>query len=98
MQVGVDDLDSGRKLEVSGLRLAGALGGEIQGMGTLALYPKDDSLEIEDEVDDVFNHSLDGRELVVYTFDSHRCDGRTGDARQEGTTQGITQRVTETGF
>src|SRR5690606_18549805 len=97
-EIGVDDLDSGRELEVAGGDLTRPLGGQVQGLGLAVLEADDDLLDVEDQVDDVLHHTLDGGELVFHAFDLDAGDGGAGNARQQGAAHGVAERVPETGL
>jgi hypothetical protein len=56
---------------------------------------KYDLLEIQNQVDDVFNDAFDSRELVLDTVDANRRDGGTRDARQQRASHGVSERITE---
>ena len=54
--------------------------------------------EIEQDIDDILLHALDGRVLMQHAFDGHFRDCRSRQGRQQHAAQGIAQRVTETAF
>ena len=96
MKIIVDDLDTGRDLEIACGDVLLALGGQIQGLRLVDSMPEHDLLEVQDEVDDVFDDALDGGELVLDTLDPHGRDGGTGNPGQQGAAQGVAERVAET--
>ncbi len=76
MQIGVEDLDAGRQVDV--------LGGDLTGPGDdqrrldlarVGVHPADDALEVQDDVGHVLLDALNGRELVRDALDAHARDG-----------------------
>ncbi|CAB4347682.1 unannotated protein [freshwater metagenome] len=60
MDVGVEDLNSGREVDVLRLNLTGAGDYERRfNLGRVGVHPADDPLQVEDDVGDVFGHTLD---------------------------------------
>src|SRR5208283_5914397 len=55
-------------------------------------------LEIQQNVDDVFLHALDGRVLVQHALDLDLGDGRARQRGQQHAPQSIAQGVTKTAF
>ena len=55
-------------------------------------------LEVEDDVGDVFLHTLDDVELVQRVVEAHLGDGRAGDRRQQRAPQAVADRVPEAGL
>ena len=55
-------------------------------------------LEVEDDVGDVFLHTLDDVELVERVVEAHLRDGRAGDRRQQRAPQAVAERVAEAGL
>src|SRR4051794_23150846 len=96
LQVGVVHLDAGRRLDVTGGDDTGAGLAQVHRDGLVVLGGDDKTLQVEDDLGDVFLDALDGRELVQDGVDLDAGDGRTGDGRQEGTTQRVAERVAET--
>ena len=55
MGIGVDDLDPRGQLEIGSRDLTLALCGQIDGLRLIGLDAKHDLLQVQDEVDDVFD-------------------------------------------
>jgi len=64
------------------------LAGEYQG----------DTLEVEENFDNVFLHTLDGTVLVLNIVDFHLGNSTARHRRQQDATQGVAQGVTKTAF
>jgi hypothetical protein len=98
VQVAVDDIDAGRSLDVGRRDVLLALRRDVQRLGVLALDAEDHLLEVQDEVDDVFDDTVHRGELVLHAVDADGRDRGTWDARQQRATQRIAERVTESGL
>ena len=55
-------------------------------------------LQVQQNVDDVFLHALDGGVLVQHAFDLDLGDGGSRQGGQQHAAQGIAQRMTEAAF
>ena len=55
-------------------------------------------LQVEDDVGDVFLHTLDDVELVQRVVEPHLRDGRAGDRREQRAAQAVAERVAEAGL
>ena len=98
MQIGVMDLHAGGRRDVTGENLAGASLPQVHDDRLVVLAGQDDLLDVQDDLSDIFLHTFDRAELVgdaINTDGRHRCTRNRG---QEGTTQGVTQRVAEPGL
>ena len=98
VQIGVVDLHAGGRRDVAGENLAGASLPQVHDDRLVVLAGQDDLLDVQDDLSDIFLHTFDRAELVgdaINTDGRHRCTRNRG---QEGTTQGVTQRVAEPGL
>ena len=71
---------------------------EAQRDGLVGRAAQHEILQVEDDVGDVFLHTLDHVELVQRVVETHLRDGRAGNRRQQRATQAVAERVPETGF
>jgi hypothetical protein len=96
VDVGVEDLDAGREVDVLRRDLTGA-GDDERGLdlGGIGMHAADDALEVQDDVRDVLRDALDRGELVGDALDPHARDGRTGQRGQQHAPQGVAERVAE---
>src|SRR5690606_12141640 len=85
-------------LDVAGLHLAGALRRQVHRLGLVVLEPHHDLLDVEDEVDDVFDHPFDRRELVLDTLELDRGDRRPGGPGKKRAAHGVAEGVAEAGL
>src|SRR5688572_23988212 len=98
LEVGVVHLDTGGRRDVGGGDVTGTRLAQVHRDGLVVLGGDDEALEVEDDLGDVLLDALDGRELVEDGVDLDARDRGTGDRREEGTTQRVAERVTETGL
>ena len=98
MKVRVDDFNPGRGLDIACSDLTLALCGQVERLGTFGLDAKHDLLEVQDEVDDVFDDAFDRREFMLDAFDAYRRDRRTRDPGQQRSPHCVSERVAETGL
>ena len=98
VQVGVVDRHTGRRVDVGSSDLAGTGLAQVHGDGLVLLGGQDELLEIEDDLGDVLDDSLDGGELVLDALDLDARHRRARDGRQQGATQGVSDGVTKTGL
>jgi hypothetical protein len=96
--IGIDDLDIGVGLDVR--RSDGAGFGDLDLKGDrLALLGNDqDFLQVQDDVGDILDNSIDRLKLVVNAVDLDGGNGGTFNRAEENTTQRIADRVTVTGL
>jgi hypothetical protein len=78
VKFGVVNLDAGRRLNVSSSRNARTLLAQVQHNGLVELAGDNKTLDVEDDLGDVFLNTVDGRELVQNTVDANACDCSTG--------------------
>ena len=81
VQLGVQDLDPGRRLDVTRGDLGRTLGLEVRGDRLVHLGAEHDLLEVQDDVGDVLGHLGDRRELVQDAVDPHRARSRRRGSR-----------------
>jgi hypothetical protein len=75
LELRVQDLEVGRRLDVGGRDDAGALLGDVHlDLGRRAVEADDEVLEVEDDVGDVLAHAGERRELVGDALDLHGGD------------------------
>ena len=77
---------------------AGALLAQVHHDGLVVLAGDDQALDVEDDLGDVLLDPGDRGELVEHAVDADAGDGRTGDAREQGATQRVAERVAEAGL
>ena len=94
--IGVDDLDVVIDGDIAGCDRARTLLAERQGRLVAIVHAQRNLLQVEQNVDDILLHALDGGVLMQHAIDLCVDDGRTRHRRQQNTTQGIAQRMTET--
>ena len=63
-----------------------------------AVHAYCDLLEVQEDIDDIFLHTLDARVLVQHAFDLRFGDRGARHRRQQNTTQCIAESVAETTF
>ena len=97
VQVGVEDLDVGRGLQVGGRGVAGAPLVEAQGDRLVGVHPDQEVLQVQDDVGDVLFHPGQGRELVQGLVEAHLGHRRARDRGEQGPAQRVAERVPEAG-
>ena len=98
VEVGVEDLDVGGRLDVGGGDVGRAADVEAQGDRLVGVDVQHEVLEVQDDVGDVLGDAVDGVELVERVVEAHLRDGRAGDRRQQRAAQGVAERVAEAGL
>jgi hypothetical protein len=93
---GVDDLDIVRRLDVGGGHQALAVLAQAQRDFIAVVELEHHALEVEQHVDDVFLHAIDGRILMHHPGDGDFGRRMAGHGRQQDPAQGIAQRVAVT--
>ena len=96
--IGVDDLDSLRALDIGGghrtlFRYRDGRGASFV-VGRLEFH----LLEIQDDIDDVFDHARQAGEFVGRTFDAHGGNRGPFERGKEDAAQGVAQRVAVAGL
>src|SRR5450631_4241276 len=86
VQVRVVHLDPSRGGDVSGSDRTRALLAQVHHDGFVVLTGDDQSLDIKDDLGDVFLDAGDRGELVQHAVDAQARHGRTRDAREQGAT------------
>ena len=90
----VDDFHIVRRLNVASGDRAFAIFAQAQRDFIAVVELEHHALEVEQDVDHIFLHAIDGRVLVQHAGDGHFRGGMTDHGRQEHTAQRIAQRVT----
>ena len=96
LEVRVEDLEVGRRLDVGGRH--GALAARRQphlDLRRLAVQDADDLLEVEDDVRHVLAYARQRRELVRDALDLHRGHGGALERREQHAAQRVAERVAE---
>src|SRR3984893_6188907 len=98
VQLGVEDLDVGRGLDVAGGDVARAALVEAQSDGLLRLASQHEVLEVQDEVGDVLLHPGDHVELVQRLVEPDLAHRGAGDRRQQRAAEAVAEGVAEAGL
>jgi hypothetical protein len=98
VQLGVEDLDVGRGLDVARGDVAGATRVEAQRDGLLCDAAQHDVLDVEDDVGDVLLHARDGVELVEGLVEADLRDRGAGNRREQRAPKAVAERVAEAGL
>jgi hypothetical protein len=91
MQIRIQDLHIGVRLDIAGRHNALAGGLDMDGLGLLAVELGNDALDIEDDLGHVLLHTRNGGKLMLDTGDldgGHRGAGQRG---QQDSAQGVAQ-------
>src|SRR6478609_6687040 len=75
-----------------------ALLAQVHDERLVVLRGGDEALDVEDHLGDVLLHARNGRELVEHAVDADGGDRRARDAREQGATEGVAERVAEAGL
>jgi hypothetical protein len=92
----VADLDVVIGLDIAGGDRALTFLAQYQLASSLPFMVRRHALEVQQDLDHVFLHTLDSRVLVQNAVDLDLGDRAAGHGRQQNATQGIAQRVAET--
>src|SRR4051812_8023943 len=97
VRVRVEDLDTGRQVDVAGgdLPWAGHDEGGLH-LGRVGVHPAHDALQVQDDVGHVLRDALDRRELVRDPFDPDRGHRSAREAGEQHAAQRVPERVAET--
>ena len=95
VHVGVVHRHAGRRDDVTRGDRTRALLAQVHGDGLVLLGGHDQTLEVQDDVGDVFLHPGDGGELVQHTVDADAGDRCARDGRQQRAPKRIAKRVAE---
>src|SRR3954468_4461505 len=98
VHVGVVYRHAGGRDDVTRGDLAGALLAQVHGDRLVLLGRHDQTLEVQDDVGDVFLDTGDGGELVQHTVDANAGNRRAGNRRQQRAPKRIAKGVTESGL
>jgi hypothetical protein len=97
LDVGVVHLDAGRRRDVGGGDVAGALLAQVHGDRLVVLGGDDEVLQVQDDLGDVLLDPLDGGELVETPSTLMLVTEAPG-WRTEGTAERVAERVAEAGL
>ena len=96
LELRVQDLEVGRRLDVGGRDDAGALLGDVHlDLGRRAVEEDDEVLEVEDDVGDVLADAGERRELVGDALDLHRRHCCALERGEQHAAKRVPERVTE---
>jgi hypothetical protein len=96
LELGVQDLEVGRRLDVGGRDRAGALLREMHlDLGRVAVEPADELLQVQDDVGDVLPDARQRGELVRDAFDLDGGHRRALERREQDAPQRVAERVPE---
>src|SRR6185437_14691468 len=98
VHLGVVYRHAGRRDDVTRGDLTGPLLAQVHGDGLVLLGRHDETLEVQDDVGDVFLDAGDGGEFVQHTVDANAGDRCAGNRRQQRTPKRIAKGVTESGL
>ena len=79
VQLGIQDLHLAVRLDVAGCDFARADGVDVDGLGFVAVQLGQQTLDIQNDLSDVFLDSLDRTEFVLYAINfnlTHRSAGK----------------------
>jgi len=95
---GIDDLDIVRGFDIARRDYALALLAQVEQRLLAVMQLEYDTLQIEEDVDYVFLHTVDGRVLMQHTADLHFSRRIPGHGRQQDSPQGVAQCVSIASF
>ncbi len=97
MELGVQDLDVGRDLEISRLEFGLPLRAEESAPGAIAKVLESNLLQVQDDVGDVLEHARDRREFMpdLLVHDPQRGDRDALKRRQQDPTECIAESEAE---
>src|ERR1035437_1278098 len=98
VEVRVVHLDTCRRRDVRGGNRTRALLAQVHHDRLVVLAGDDQTLDVQDDLGDVFLDTGDRRELMQHAVDTQARHGRTGDAREQSATKGVAEGVAEAGF
>ena len=79
MKFRVENLDVGSRHDVTCGDLGRTLYVDAKRHGFVTVHPKDEVLEVQNDVGDVFGNTLDGVEFMECLVEPHLSDGCAGD-------------------
>ena len=95
VQVGVEDLDVGRQLQVRCRGVSRATDVEAQGHRLVGVHPDEQVLEVQDDVGDVLLDPGQRRELVQRLVEAELGHGTAGDGREQRAPERVAERGAE---
>ena len=94
----IDDFDVMRQLDVTGTNGAFTFLGQLKVHDITVVQFEDDTLEVQQDVDDIFLNTINRRVLVQHAVDADFGRRITGHRRQQDATQGIAQGMPVAAF
>ena len=91
--LGIHDLDIVANLDVAGGNDPLSLPGQRQDSLATVVHLQHDAFQIEDQVDDILAHAVQGGILVQHTLDVYLGRRRAGHRRKQDAAQGVAERV-----
>ena len=98
MMLGVEHFQIGICLDIASLDLSGTNDVDHDGLGTLGVQLCNDTLNIQNNFSNIFHNTGDGRKLMKNAVDLDAGNSNTRQRAQQNSSQGITQRRTESSF
>jgi len=95
---GIPDLDAAVMLDVASLDFSRSLDAESDLRGLLAMHHQSNTLEVQQQVDDIFLYTFQGAVFVLDAIDLHLDDSATRHRGKENAAQSIPQSVTKAPF
>ena len=93
--IGVQNLDVRRHVDLAGRHRAGARGAQSHALGTFGVHTQRQLLDVQDDVDHVFAHAFQRRELMDHAVDLDGGDRRALQRGQQNATQRVAERHAE---
>ena len=94
----IDDLDVMIELNIAGGYQARAFFRNRQGRFVLGVHDDADAFQVQQDIDNVFLHTVDGGVFVRYALDAAIDDRAAAYRRQQYPAQRVTERMTKTAF
>ena len=88
----IEDLDVRRRIDLAGGDRARTGSPQRHALGAFGMHAQRQLLDVQDDVDDVLAHALDGREFVHDAVDLDGGDGGALQGRQQDTTKAVAER------
>src|SRR5262249_11299276 len=77
---------------------AGLAGGDLHCLGFIRVELHDQTLDVEDDIADIFDNALKAGELVISALDTDMRNGCTFERAQKNATQAVTHSGTKSAF
>ena len=91
MKLGIENLNFAVCLDVTGAYLPLAHGLNIDGLGTLAVQLRDDALDVQYDLGNIFLDAGDGGKLMLDTCDLDGSSRGAGQRRKQNSSQAIAE-------